>query len=186
MSRYVAVIILGVSLVFAVKAQVQDQKRATGLWELTISPKENPSSSLVHRKFLLIRKAGNSLIVKDPQNNKEIQATENTKDSKTEIVFPISITDSTGEKNAEMKLTAIKPDALSGDAVIDGQKYVWVAGPLARIWACSNHKPNHTTKDPAEIKELTRQFQCTGWHPLKGDPNYNKLPDLIHNKSRTP
>jgi hypothetical protein len=35
------------------------------------------------------------------------------------------------------------------------------------IWACSNHNPAHTATSTQEIKRLSQEYGCTGWHVIR-------------------
>jgi len=57
---------------------------------------------------------------------------------------------------------------VSDRAKIDKFDVEWSAVKLPSVWECANHKnPSHIATTDEEIRSLTMQYKCEGWHKLK-------------------
>jgi hypothetical protein len=157
------VLILGLCLVAA-----QPQFRINGIWRFTLDPVQ-PGLPQVPGKVLVFKSSGTDLFVSDPQTHTTF--TGRARDASVNFNLPL------GESGVETwtSKSAIFNGRLSGNSIfgttrIGDSDVRWKAIKLPSAWECSNHKnPSHIATTDEEMRNLTIQHKCAGWHKLKLD-----------------
>jgi hypothetical protein len=148
---------------------VPPRTELNGLWRFTlVDPVRGVvPQSLYGGKVLKFKSAGGDLLVSDPAT----RTTGIGKNSDSNVHFAIPF----GEAGAEGWASKdsfdfrgnISGKIIIGTSKIGDSEVRWRAVKLGSAWECSNHKnPSHIATTEEEMRGLTKQYQCAGWHKV--------------------
>jgi hypothetical protein len=98
------------------------------------------------------------------------------------VVTNDKVTLSLPKKNATTQLTIESEKTLTGTT---SQSSYYMVSRLSSLYQCSNHtSPHHIAVSISEMKRLTDEFHCTGWHLV--DTTTEGVTNVIDNMTAMP
>lgn len=130
---------------------------------LRISASHTIDSALpLASKTILLSKEGENVIVNDFSS----KTAYNVKHDEDMLKFPIEFKDAHGSVIKVNVSASVKDYKVTGVVSDNPAEFVVFAEHLKSVWACSNseHIPFDTTSSEEEMKKLTKNKGCIGWH----------------------
>lgn len=147
-----------------------------GIWSVKLDPGAQFNSEDLSRfnsqfsrsKVVVVKSVGTEVQVSDPQTKKVFAG--KALDARM-LRFDLPAADEPSGKTKILILDRhLSGNTMSGTAKIDDFQVQWKAIRLPSAWECSNHKnPSHIATTEEEMRSLTMQYKCVGWHKLKAE-----------------
>jgi hypothetical protein len=130
----------------------------SGPWKVMIS---SDADAKFDEQLVVFKQSGDALYVKDAKTKNEFRG---SVDGKTITFLGKTKIDATGESiDAEFK-GKVTGTTASGVVHAGGEELKWEASRLPALWQCSNHKPADLAASEEEMRGLTSNKGCEGWH----------------------
>jgi hypothetical protein len=146
-----------------------DAAKLNGVWALSLDPKQSSvgfDTVPGRRKVVVFKSAGTDVQVSDPET-KTTSSGKAYDATKFSFTFPVK-TESSGSTKPVVFNGSVSGDTISGTTTVGGVDVRWQAVKLLSAWECSNHKnPSHIATSEDEMRSLTKQYMCVGWHKVK-------------------
>jgi hypothetical protein len=137
-----------------------------GVWVLSLDQGQgNLDTDVWTKKVVLFKSVGSDIKVSDPET--ETTWTGKAYDAgKFSFTLPAK-TGSSGNPKTIVLNGSVSGNTIRGVTKIQGMDVNWRAVKLPSAWECSNHKnPTHVATSEDEMRTLTKQYMCAGWHKV--------------------
>lgn len=117
------------------------------------------------KRVILFKSTGSEIQVLDP-STKVTSTGKADGTNKFTFYFPVKDDHSANAKPLVSK-GSISGNTMLGVTQIEDKDVHWKAVKVLSAWECSNHKnPSHVATSEEEMRELTKQYMCAGWHKV--------------------
>jgi len=141
-----------------------------GVWAVSLDSERNSVKFDTYgsgrRKVLMFKSTGTDVQVSDPET-KTTSSGRAYDATRFSFAFPVKTESSESTKSVVFN-GSVSGNTISGTTKVGGVDVQWQAVKLLSAWECSNHKnPSRIATSEEEMRSLTKQYMCVGWHKVK-------------------